>query len=481
MAVPKELFQKIQADFNELQHVATPSEEKAKEQANPSLFALIGLTTILLFVAYAFSEMASYFEIIHNWEHYRCNPGVIPFARFYGHNLEETMNFCIGEAVREHAPGVINPIYAAVHGIMTVVDGAYEKAAAVEGGVTNLLSGFQKFLMQFANSLRLVGTRVRMSLVRIRDIFARIYASFLSIAFAGISAITFGENLIYNPLVAFIDDIGCFAPDTRIALPDGESAAIRDLTIGTVLRDGATVTSTYAFNGKNTKMVRLHGIHVSGNHALLESGQRADEHSDAVAAESVATMLCIATSNHSIPVLSCNGDTVIEFTDYEESSDPSVIAESQRAAETVLNGPAAVGETVSDFSLGLDPALYVGMWSGSWKRLDTIQLGDMLARGAEVIGIVREICASCVKTPGGNMFSAAQLIRYEGGWKRAAFLYPTVSGEYILHHLIVSDNASLYVYGNHEFLFVRDYAEVHDHTVQSPYDSIIQQNKPDPK
>ena len=478
MAVPTELFQKIQADFNELQHVTAPMP---KASTQPTLFALIGLTAILLFLAVAFSEMASYFEIVNNWERYRCNPGVIPFARFYGHNLEETMNFCIGEAVREHAPGVVNPIYAAVHGIMTVVDGAYEKAAAVEGGVTNLLRGFQTFLMQFANSLRLVGTRVRMSLVRIRDIFARIYASFLSIAFAGISAITFGQNLIYNPLVAFIDDIGCFAPDTRIALPDGGSAAIRDLTIGTVLRGGATVTSTYAFNGTKTKMVRLHGIHVSGNHALLAGGQRADEHHDAVAAESVDTMQCLATSDHSIPVLTCTGDSVIAFTDYEESSDPAVIAESQRAAETVLNGPHAVGETVSDFSLGLDPALYVGMYSGSWKRLDTIQLGDRLARGAEVIGIVRETCATCVKSPGGNLFSAAQLIRHDGGWKRAGFLYPSVPGEYILYHLIVSDNASLYIYGHHEFLFVRDYTEVHDHTVQSPYDSIIHQNKPEPK
>ena len=450
----------------------TQTQTQTRTPTRPSLLVLIGLTSFLFLLAVALSEMASYFEIIHNWEHYRCNPGVTPFARFYGHSLEETMSFCIGEAVREHAPGVINPMYAAIHGIMTVVDGVYEKAEAVEGGVTSLLSGFKKFLIQFANSLRLVGTRIRMSLVRIRDIFSRVYASFISIAFAGISAITFGENLIYNPLVAFIDDIGCFSPDTQIALSENRSVAIQRLEIGDILRGGAVVTSTYRFDGRKTKMVRLHGIHVSGNHALID-GTRADEHSDAIPAESLDVMLCIATSDHRIPVVDCTGDSVTEFTDYEESSDPRVIAESQRAAEIALNGSES-GESVSDFGLGLDPSLYIGMYSGSWRRLDTVQLGDRLARGAEVVGVIRERCTSCVQSPSGNIFSAAQLIRSEDGWTRAKFLYPGVSGEYTLCHVIVSDNSSLYIYGNREFLFVRDYAEVHDRTVQSPYDAVIQ-------
>ena len=441
-------------------------------KTHPSLLVLIGITTILFFLAVILSEMASYFEIIQNWEHYRCNPGVAPFSRFYGHNLEETMSFCIGEAVREHAPGVINPIYASINGIMTVVDGVYDKASAVQGGVSSLLSGFEKFLVQFANSLRLVGTRVRMSLVRIRDIFARVYASFISIAFAGISAITFGQNLIYNPLVAFIDDIGCFAPDTQIALQNSKTASIQNVKIGDTLRDGGIVTSTYLFDGRNTKMVRIHGIHVSGNHSLFGGG-RADGHPDAIPAESLDIMLCIATSNHRIPVVSCTGDSVVEFTDYEESSDPTVIAESQRAAEVALNGPNTIGESIADFSLGLDPSLYVKMSSGSWKRLYTIQLGDRLESGSRVIGIIREKCSMCVRSPSGNLFSAAQLIQHDGVWKRAKFIYPAVSGEYILYHVIVSDNSPIHMYEHSGNIFVRDYAEVHDSTVQTPYDVAV--------
>ena len=472
MAVQKEVFEKILTDFRELQpsHSDIPNP-KAK---HPSLLMLIGITALLFFIAYALSEMSSYMEIKQNWEHYRCNPGVMPFARFYGHNLEETMNFCIGEAVREHAPGVINPIYASIHGIMTVVDGVYDKASAVQGGVSKLLSGFEKFLVQFANSLRLVGTRVRMSLVRIRDIFARIYASFISIAYAGISALTFGQNLIYNPLVAFIDDIGCFSPDTQIALPDGSSVSIQRLKIGDILRGGATVSSTYRFDGQKTKMVRLNGIHVSGNHALL-GGQRADEHGEAIPAESLEVMYCIATTNHRIPVLSCTGDSIIEFTDYEESSDPPVIVESQQNAERILNANSnsGIGKPVSDFSLGLDPSLYVNIFSGNWKRLDTIQLGDTLAAGSTVIGIIQEQCSTCVRTPGGNIFSAAQLVRHKGRWVRATYVYPPISGTHILFHVLVSDNSSISLYGNNEYISARDYAEVHDYEVQSPYDVAI--------
>ena len=108
-------------------------------KAAPGFAILITMTLALGFVTYIISELANYYEIKRHWSHYRCHPSVTPFAKFYGHDLTETMNFCVGQAVAAHAPGVIRPIEEGVTKVMGVVDEVYEKAKSVEGGVSQLI------------------------------------------------------------------------------------------------------------------------------------------------------------------------------------------------------------------------------------------------------------------------------------------------------------------------------------------------------
>ncbi len=457
----------------------------ASFQAPPSTMMLLGITVILLFGVWIVSEFGKYQEITKNWSHYRCDPAVMPFAKFYGHDLGETMNFCIGESVKEHAPGVINPIYSAINEVSTVVDGVYTKAEAMEGGIMGLLKGFESFVLEFANSFRLIGSRVQMSLVRIKDIFARVYGTFIAFAYAGISAITFGSNLVNNPLVTFVDDIGCFPTGTSIPMANGSMKWISDIAIGDQLADGSTVTSTYRFDGSRTKMVTIHGITVSGNHYVwdTETGQgiRADEYEGATPTISWPYMFCLATTSHRIPVFSPATQQILTFVDYEESSDPMVIAASQRVAEMSLNGH-VVCNPVMDYSLGLDPRMCVTLSDGSDVSLLQLQVGDTLVNGARIFGIIREQCDSRVVDPDtGIFFSAAQLLFDSNTnlWVRAKYLFPLVVGstEQLrdpMVHVMLSDNRVLHAHTAEGYEYsLRDYAEVHISDVQAPYDTVV--------
>lgn len=445
----------------------------------PSYFTLGLITAGLFVIAYVILEISNYYEIRENWATYRCMPSVAPFASFYGYNLSENMNFCISQSVKEHAPGVIDPIYTGINKVTGVVDGVFDKVAAIESGVGGLLSGFESFVINFVNSFGLIGTRIRMSLIRIKDIFARIYGIFISFAYAAISAITFGENLVCNPLVVFLGtitgvDICCFAPDTQIMMSDGSVRPISAIRIGDVLAAGSVVTSTYLFDGRQTPMVSIQGIHVSGNHYLVApngSMVQAAAHPSAVAAASLDRLWCLGTSDNRIPVVN-NKRGVMTFADYEECEDPDVIAEAQAIAERTLNGPMGVGPTVPDYSLGLDPTFQVHLRNGSWVPLFSIKIGDELMGGGAVIGLIEEVCDSQCLTPSGHVVSAAQLILYEGRWIRAALIYPTVEGrQSVLSHLMVSNNAPITIGGDGEILQVRDYAEVTSLDIQAPYDA----------
>jgi hypothetical protein len=446
----------------------------------PSLFVLVVITGVLLTITLIISEIANYYEIKQNWEHYRCMPSIAPFARFYGYNLSENMNYCISQNVKEHAPGVIDPIYQGINAVAGVVDGVYSKVEAIEGGVASLLSGFESFVINFVNSFRLIGVRVRMAFVRVKEIFARLYGVFIAFAYAAISAITFGENLVCNPLVVFLAtlsgvDVCCFAPDTRIQMEDGRTLLITEIKIGDKLWTGSEVTTTYMFEGSNTKMVLLHGVHMSANHYVLVNGHMipAGEHPDARPAGSIPRLWCLATSNNRLPVVSSTGDMFV-CADYEESSDPAVIAEAQRIAEQQLNN-GRYGPTIPDYSLGLDPTFRTMMKDGSWKQLATIKIGDILANNAVVTGVIREQCDQIVNTPDKFIMSAAQLIYYETSWIRAAHVWPAVKGGVILCHLMVSNNLPFLVRGESEIYCVRDYAEITSLDIQAPYDHYMTQ------
>jgi hypothetical protein len=451
----------------------------------PSTLTLVLISLGLFAVAFIAVQISNYREIRANWSHYRCDPSIAPFAQFYGYNLSENLNFCIAEGVREHAGGVINPIYAGIDKITGVVDGVYNQVESIAGGVGSLLKGLREFVANFINSMRLIGTRVRMSFIHMKDIFARVYGLFIAFAYAGISAITFGENLICNPLVVFLGtitgvDICCFAPETAVIMADGSTKLIPHVRIGECLADGSVVETTYMFSGADTKMCRLSGVHVSANHYVMVGDKTVavGDHPLSEEAEELPRLWCLGTSNHRIPVLS-NGMR-INFVDYEESSDPAVIAETQRIAEMELNRSldskeSRAGSTVSDYGLGLDSSFSVNLVNGSWVPITQIRIDDELMGGGVVKGVIRELCETQVKTPGGHWISAAQLIFYEGKWRRAANIWPSAvhDRETILCHLMVTANASITIRAEDEVFLVRDYAEVASMAVQAPYDRAL--------
>jgi hypothetical protein len=257
-------------------------------------------------------------------------------------------------------------------------------------------------------------------------------------------------------------------------MADGTRRPIASVTIGDHLAGGSIVTSTYLFDGAETAMVRIDGIHVSGNHYLLDDDGhmiQASAHQRASPDVSLTRLWCIGTSNNRIPIVNVRGETMI-FADYEETEEADVIAEAQAIAERSLNGSAQAGPTVPDYSLGLDPTFLVYRADGTWCPLTDIRIGDELMGGGRVIGLIREVCQSQCMTPAGYIVSAATLVLYEGRWVRAAHVFPTAGfGISVLRQLMVTNNASITVGGDGDVWQVRDYAEITSLEIQAPYDA----------
>ena len=448
----------------------------------PGFKALFWLTGALAVILWILAEIGNYYEITNNWTHYQCTPSVAPFSKFYGHDLQETMNFCISQQVKEHAGGVITPIYKGIAEVQGVVDGVFDKVEAIEGGVAGLLKGFESFVVNFVNSFRLLGTRVRMSFIRIKEIFGRVYGIFIAFTYAAISAITFGENLICNPLVTFVAgfagvDICCFAPETKVRMANGTMAKISEIHIGERLAGGARVTALLEFDGRTVPMVSIAGVHVSGNHSLLSPDGRwirADEHPDAIHVPARERIWCLNTSTNTIPIVPILGDRDLVFTDYEETNDETVAAQAQQAAEQGLN-KGRWEKPVADYGLGIDPAFSVLLKNGEWRPIAEIQIGDRTANGSIVTGLVSELCESVVLTPAGHRVAAAQLIRRLAGgyWFRGERRFIQRTAPAVLYQIFLDRNDGFTIGCCNELWSVRDYQEWHSETTQAPYDDWV--------
>jgi hypothetical protein len=444
----------------------------------PSMTAFVGITLLLLMVGVVFVQMGSYYDIRANWNHYRCEPSIAPFAKLYGHDATENMNFCVGQAVKSHSAGVIDPIYSGINVITGKVDTVVTKVEAAGKGVEGLLAEFGKFVANFVNSFRLIGVRIQMMVNMIFEIFKRVFGIFMAFFYAGISAITFGENLICNPLVTFVAgiagvDICCFAPNTRVRMADGSTRAIVDIAIGDRLADDGIVNSLLTFAGV-PNMWSVRGVVVSGNHYLRDPTDsrwiRTDAHPDALPASPCNRIYCLGTTTNRIPVAVPSSSETLWFTDYEESSEPAVTAAAQRAVEVALTGSA--GDTVPDYSLGLHPDMNVCLYDGSWVPLRSLQIGDRLAGDTRVAGIIWETCESVCRTPLGSEVAAAQLVEVNGLWRRAAHLWPSEERDSnVFMQILTTNNQPFLVCGEaaEDMWCVRDYAEWLGPEAEEPY------------
>jgi hypothetical protein len=195
-----------------------------------------------------------------------------------------------------------------------------------------------------------------------------------------------------------------------------------------------------------------------------------------VAAEEVSRIICLGTSDNRIPVVASDGGATLTFTDYEESEDPAVVAEAQAAVEVALGMPAGA-PPVEDYGLGLDPQFEVAMADGRRKPLEDVVIGDRLAGGGCVRGVIREECSNCIVVPGGRLMSGAQLIGQSQGWQRAARQWPgrRVAGRRVLRHLMLEGDLATFQVQDIDGLAytVRDYREVSGGAAQAPYDRAL--------
>jgi hypothetical protein len=457
---------------------------KEVKNLNPRWGGFLFLILIFSLGIYGIQSFGDYEEIKKNWPKYRCLPHIMPFASLYGANTTDNFQFCMKNMFTGFGGEMLAPFYdilgfftKTLMGLLNSINSMRVMLATLVGGITTIFSEFTERLSMFFFHIKMTANRIRLLMNRVVGImFSVMYMGMSGIT----SAVNFGDTVMYGFLDTF-----CFAPETLVKVDSySREIPISKVKIGDSIQ-GNKVTGVFNFLADGQEMRIFNNdnkpIIVSTNHYIRNESNKWIEvvdHPDALRHNvwdggSVRPLICINTDTHKIPI----GNYI--FSDYDETEEGD--KEAMQLSENIINGTNYNNindYTDQEYSPGFMAYTPIKMMDGGCKEIIDIQLGDKIANGGKVIGIVKkEINEYCIinSVYKGDIVTPSTLLWSDNKWVRASSI--TETHKYyepkVFYNLFVTPHSSIETMNGNIY---RDYIEVMSPDMRKPYSNALEKN-----
>ena len=270
-------------------------------------------------------------KIEENWEHYKCNPLVLPFAGLVGKDPTENFAECIKNMQIDYMAILMQPI-----------DLNFSMLGEIASSITKSMSEMFTFMDSFRDMIGNITAGIfgafsgilggfTLTMLSVRDIVSRLMAVVFLTVYSMNSLLLGGRALWAGgpgQLVRAVAEL-CFSPETRIPLEGGGTLPIAQCVPGTILKHGIRVRAIMEIDNRDGNgghvedMYEYSGGFVSGTHLVYhkEANQfvQAKRHPGVAfrPTKNFDTLYCLITSNHLIP----SGELL--FHDWEDNTGPT--------------------------------------------------------------------------------------------------------------------------------------------------------------
>jgi hypothetical protein len=437
-----------------------PEIQEPKHELWSVANALAFLIFLVLVFIGSFTGLSTLVDIQHiknDWANQRCSPLIMPFAGFFGENTAKNFEFCMGKIFTMHSAPQMDSVGSMFGSFTGLLSRVFNSISSMRNTIASLGGGINVIFQEFTDRITMFFFTLRMSAIRLKMLFGRIYAILFSVMYMGLSGITGMTSFTNTYLFSFLDTF-CFPGSTEVivAYQKGlRKVPIKDIKIGDMLMPGNhRVTATFSFHAKGQPMVKLGSTIVSTNHYVAYKGThiKAVDHPLAQSAgtwDSDDYLYCLNTEDHIIPI------GILDFLDYDETTDAD--EETMRMVEERING---IGEPdksypFTEYGFALAEDVRIRLENGI-KQMRDVRIGDRLITGSQVVGVIRkqvtELCDinGVLVTPSTLFWNGSQWVRF---------------GEYYPYHLVSMECISLIVTPNSQIelengIRVRDYMEL---------------------
>ena len=456
--------------------------------SQPQYFQFIVLLGALIGLLYLIVYGLGIANISANWAENRCKPQILPFASLYGYNTADNFNYCMKNVISDQAGQSLGPIYQVLATFVGTLSTLLASANSLRLSLATMVGGITKVFQEFAERMNSLMTRIRISTVRMKMLFSRLFATFYAMIYMGMSGITAVSNFGDTFLFKFLDTF-CFDPDTLVEITRNsiqQTIPVRAVKIDDVFtKTGSKVTATFSFIADGQPMVYLGDILVSTNHYVKSptgTYVRAADHPDAVSAGpwvggSERPLICFNTSDHHIPI----GEyTFLDYDETDTANEPTMTR-----LQTQVNGGITPTKLThpSEYSPGVheNTQINIGRYTqqqSQQQQAKDIKLDQCISAG-KVIGVVKKRVDNFILM-NEDILSETSLIwdASTNSWKRGYELLAVgkakkakLSGdENVAYSFIVSPSATI---ETRQGTCLRDYMEVMSPDAENDYTKQI--------
>ncbi len=278
--------------------------------------------TLVILILFACIFMFNTFSvgidnIKKNWPVYRCNPTIIPFSSYFGHDPVSNFTYCIQNTqtsfmghLLEPVHYLLNVVHEMINNLMNDINWIRKK---IENMVSNLLNIVSSIFGVFINII----IQFQRIMIKIKDTFMKIIGTVMTLVFVMEGGIHAGSSTMAGPIGSALRFV-CFHPDTTIEYLNGERKKIKDIDIGDTLKGNSKVLATLKLKGNKNDPINAfykiysndlkRDIYVTGQHYIYDKEHNKFIHTKdsklSHKADNITSdyLSCLVTSDHRIRI-----------------------------------------------------------------------------------------------------------------------------------------------------------------------------------
>ena len=336
---------------------------------------------ILYFLLYLITILGTNMSHIkNNWDLYRCNPLIVPFASYFGVDAEDNMQQCTMTTQSSFMDAFLKPIHEMQSASIKNQQILY-KSQKSSNATTNKHRGLVAYMtggmFNKVNNVLIEMNRTDLimkdNMSRIQGLFVTVFYMFRTLGLATESA---GNIMREFP--------SCFPKDTIIPTLHDGMVPIQHLTPGTILPDESIVTATMILDGSTQSFFELDSTTVTGSHKVLYRDKWicVKDHPDAISLPHIdGPIYCFNTTSKIIKL----NNTI--FSDWDDLEEKDLVTLNNACGKS-LPEPLVFSNIHQYLEMGFHPNTTVQLHDGTDKLIKHIQVGEILADGGIVTGCV---------------------------------------------------------------------------------------------
>lgn len=253
-------------------------------------------------------------KIKKNWPLYRCNPTIMPFAGYFGHDAGQNFTYCIQNMQSSYMSSLLKPTHYAVDvlggaasSVITDIQWIRKKISDFTGTITTIITSifsvFVNIMVQFQ----------RMT-IKLKDVFGKTIGIMTTLIYLIESSMLTGTSIMAGPVGLTLRFL-CFHPDTKVRMLDSSVKPMSMIEPGETLENGSVVLASLKIVGNKgdpsnayyTLYDSKHDdvIYVTGTHKihdrLTNRFIEVRNHEEAQLSNVTSThMSCLVTDDHLI-------------------------------------------------------------------------------------------------------------------------------------------------------------------------------------